>query len=200
MSTRASGAMRANAVRQLIAVGYSDEVARRIIDGGGGGGGAVHGETVVPDGSGTGIRQKGRAGSLFAAVEASPVIQYDQGAIAAIWQGMVDALRTGGAVDVSVLFPDPCNIGPGAPRRYAQERAMGAEMAKLLPLAVKAMQVTVDEWGAWYAKSAAIRIRHAADCGCGCNRQGQGSGAPQLPPAGGVVNGWGSVFGPPTFG
>lgn len=192
-----TAAFRANAIRQLVAVGYGEGEAARLVDNrSGGGADTAHGETVVPDASGTGIRQKGRAGSLYAAVEASAVIQYDQGAIAAIWQGMVDALRTGGAVDVEALFPDPCSVNMPPPRRYAQERAMGAEMAKLLPLAVKALHVTTDEWAAWYARSALIRVRHGDGCGCGCNT----GHAPQLPAAGGTVGGWGSPFGPPAFG
>lgn len=187
-------ALHENAIRQLMAVGYGRDAAAQLVDNAGGG--SAHGETVVPDASGAGIKPKGRQGNLYAAVEASPVLKYDEGAIAAMWQGLIEALRTGGAIDAAALFPDPCDESLPPPRRYAQERAMGQEMARMIGLALKALGVTTDEWAAWYAKSALVRIRHAADCGCGCRT---GNGAPQLPGAGQTVAGWGSPFGPPAF-
>jgi len=189
--------MRANAIKGLLASGYSEAEAMALVDKRNGGGPArrAHGETVVPNSSGTGIRAAGRAGNLYAAVEASTVIQYDQKAIAAIWHGLFDALRTGGSVDVSALFPDPCSMAiPDSPA-YAQERAMGAEMAKMIGLAIKGMDVTPAEWSQWYARSALIRVRHGADCGCGCNTQGTANTT--TGPA--QVGGWGSPFGPPAF-
>lgn len=191
--------LRANAIKGLLSAGYTEGEAMALVDRKHNHGGArnrAHGETVVPNSSGTGIRAAGKAGALFAAVEASTVIQYDQKAIAAIWQGMFDALRTGGAVDVSVLFPDPCAVGVPESPAFAQERAMGAEMAKMIGLAIKGMDVTPEEWATWYARSASIRVRHAADCGCGCNAQGASQGTPT---GGGQVGGWGSPFGPPVF-
>lgn len=197
-----TAAFRSNVIKQLMGAGYSQEEATMIVDRRAmGGADRVHGETLVPDASGTGVRPSGPTGTLYAAVEASPVTQYDQGAIAAMWTGLIDAWRTGGAVDVEALFPDPCAIGLPPPRRYAQERKMGQEMAKLTGLALKALGVTTEEWAAAYAKSATVKIRHADDCGCGCRaRPGMGSSAPQLPAAGAAVGNWGSPFGPPTFG
>lgn len=190
--------VRANAIKALQTLGYSEAQAIAVVDRNGNGG-RSHGETVVPGPGGDGIRPAGPQGNLFAAVSASPVIQYDQRAIAAIWEGLIDALRTGGTVDAAELFPDAMCGAPTHSARYAQERAMGAQMVSVMPIAIKALGVTVPEWSAWYARSAAVVLRpHPNGCGCGCGT-GMGNGASNGGQPQAAVSNWGSPFGAPLL-
>lgn len=194
---------RGQEILALMRQGYSKEQARAIADkaamapkrgrprrSGGGGGGEVQ-----PFPGGDGIRPPGRAGSLYAKISAAPEVVFDQRALASIWEGLIDALRTRGQVDPAELFPErfPCE---GNDPSQAQERAIGREMAGLLPVVLAALDVTIDEWSAWYASKATVRLAEQS-CMPGMGWGQQPAAATAAPPS--LPSGWGTITGAPLL-
>lgn len=200
---------RANALRGLLAAGYTNAQANAMLAGPGAakrGPGRPRkdrsysgGGEVQPMPGGDGVRPPGRQGALYAKIAASPEIQFDQRALASIWEGVFSALRTAGQYDPASLFPDlyPCSWQD---QDMAQEREIGREMAKLLPVALAALGVTVEEWSAWYASRALVRLQSGpAVQGCGpaaAPMMQQASNGGPTP----VSSGWGAMTGAPLLG
>lgn len=186
------------ALKSLQQAGYSRTEAERILKTKRGPGRprkAAGGGEVAPFPGGDGVRPPGRAGALYARISAAPEVAFDQRALAAIWQGLVEALRTDGMMDPASLFPDLyCKDGGGDPE-MAQERAIGREMARILPQALVALQVQASEWGQWYGRVATVRVAPSRPTCFGGGYEGQES--PASPPQ--LQSSWGSITGAPVL-
>lgn len=122
---------------------------------GGGGGGKICESTIVPlpDGSGVSTRAQARLNASF---EGHVPVQFNQGALGAVWSGLVERMRSDGAANLAALFPDLYPQAAAvmrADRGHADEREIGRQLAPLLGAALVAYRVTPEEWAAWYTNA-----------------------------------------------
>ncbi len=128
--------------------------------GGGGGGGKRKRNPadscksdLVPTADGTSVTKRGE-GQLRASVEGHTEVQFDQGALGAIWSGIIERLRSDGGANLAALFPDlypDAALAMRMDRQHADNRAIGYQMAPLIGAVIVAYRITPEEWASWYA-------------------------------------------------
>lgn len=188
------------ALKSLTQAGYSKAEAERLLAKGAPKRGpgrprkdGSQGGEVRPFPGGDGVRPPGRSGALYARIAAAPEVAFDKRALAAIWQGLVESLRTDGTLDPATLFPDLYCRDAGDPE-LSQERDIGREMGRLLPQALVALQVSASEWGAWYGRVATVRVAPQRPA---CWGTPQAAAEVTTPPQ--LQSGWGSLTGAPLL-
>jgi hypothetical protein len=122
---------------------------------------------LVPTADGSAVTTRG-GGHLRASVEGHMEVVFDQGALGAIWSGIVERLRSDGGANLAALFPD---LYPTAAammrmdRQHADNRAIGVQMAPILGAVIVAYRITPEEWAGWYAAAVNQRFVIPAERG-----------------------------------
>lgn len=128
------------------------------------------GETVVPQHGGDGIMSRSSQG-LRAYVHAHNVIEYDLVELGAMLQGFLQEGVRPITPDVESMFPPNHSDGCGcnscgdnkAWKALAQERELGREMLRNLPLALVKFQITPQAWACIYQRAMA-QLQSAQVC------------------------------------
>lgn len=114
-------------------------------------------ESIVPTEGGGDVTTRGGA-RLHANIKGHVVVSFEGPGIGAMLGGFFRQLMYGDSSPIPTLFPDLYPEQAAAAKQlsqYAQERAIGAEEAKMLGAALRAYGVTPEMWAAWYVDALA---------------------------------------------